>query len=96
MIGVYVIFCILDIVDLIVEGSFFLGVGIVVVSIINGYYLLIVCFLGFLGGVVVGFVFGLFYIKLKIFVFFVGIIIMIGLYFVIFCVMGVLNIFLLG
>lgn len=96
VIGVYLIFCILDIVDMIVEGVFFLGAVVVVFQIQVGINFWIVILFVLLVGMVVGFVLGMFYIKMKILVFLIGIVILIGFYFINIKIMGSVFNFFLG
>lgn len=93
VIGVFIIFCILDIVDFFVEGVFFMGVVVCVLCIVNDINLIVVIIVGMLGGMLVGLVLGFFYIKMKILVFFIGIIMLIGFYFINLFVLGRLNVF---
>lgn len=94
--GIFMIYCILNFLDMIIEGLFLLGGVVCVIVIIIGVLLFIVIFLGVGVGMFVGLVIGLLFIKGKILIILVGILVMFGLNFVILFVMKLLNKFLLN
>lgn len=95
-IGVFLTYRILDIADLTTEGSFPLGAGIAAVSITQGISPILASLLGFLGGVIAGFISGILHTKLKIPALLAGIITMTGLYSITNRLMDAPNITLIG
>lgn len=94
VLGVYIFFRILNFLDMIVDGIFFLGVVILVKLLILGVNLYLILIVIFVVGVVVGVIIGFIYVKLKVKDLFVGILVMIVLYSVNLRVMKKLNILL--
>lgn len=90
------IFRILNFLDMIIEGFFFFGGVVVVILIIKGVNFFLVIFVVVAVGCLVGMAVGFFYIKGKILILFLGILVMIFCYFIMFLIMGRVNLGLFG
>ncbi|MGL4382447.1 MAG: ABC transporter permease [Bacilli bacterium] len=95
-IGVFLMYKILDIADLSVEGTFPLGAFIVAYFILNGTNPWLATFLAFIGGSIAGLVGGLIHTKLKIPSLITGILMMSGLYTINIKILNQSNVTLLG
>lgn len=96
VLGVYLIFWVLDFFDLSVDGSFLMGVVVVVIVIVVGINLWVVIGLVIFVGVVTGWVMVFLSVWCGILYFLVLILIMIVVFFINICIMGCFNLVLLG
>lgn len=95
-IGVYLTFCILDMLDMTAEGSFCLGAAITLVAIVCGVGPMLATCLGLLGGALLGLVSGFLTTKCYISDRLSGILTMTGLYLVYLSMLGKANVCLIG